>query len=74
MKKYDMDGIYFRIKRNDKYENVCFSDLTDEERVDVCNNKQIEWFIRVTHHLADCLYETGAILDKLGVKLSEDRD
>ena len=53
MKKYDMDGIYFRIKRNDKYENVCFSDLTDEERVEVCSNKQIEWFIRVTHHLAD---------------------
>ena len=74
MKKYDMDGIYFRIKRNDKYENVCFSDLTDEERVDVCNNKQIEWFIRVTNHLADCLYKAGAILDKLGVKLSEDRN
>lgn len=74
MKKYDMDRIYFRIKRNDKYENVCFSDLTDEERVEVCSNKQIEWFIRVTHHLADCLYEAGAILDKLGVKLSENKD
>ena len=74
MKKYDMDGIYFRIKRNGKYENVCFSDLTDEERVEACSNKQIEWFIRVTNHLANCLYEAGAILDKLGVKLSEDRD
>ena len=74
MKKYDMDRIYFRIKRNGKYENVCFSDLTNEERAVVCSNKQIEWFIRVTHHLADCLYEAGIILDKLGVKLSEDRD
>lgn len=74
MKKYDMDGIYFRIKRNNKYENVCFSDLTNEERAVVCSNKQIEWFIRVAYHLAHCLYEAGAILDKLGVKLSEDRN
>lgn len=26
-----LDGVYFRIKRNDKWENVCFSDLTEED-------------------------------------------
>lgn len=27
----DLDGIYFRVKRNKRWESVCFSDLTDEE-------------------------------------------
>ena len=28
----NLDGCYFRIERNGKYENVCFSDLTEEEQ------------------------------------------
>ena len=28
----NLDGTYFRIKRNDKCENVCFSDMTRDER------------------------------------------
>lgn len=27
----ELDGYYFRVKREDKWENICFSDLTDEE-------------------------------------------
>ena len=27
----NLDGIYFRIKRNNKYESICFSDLTEDE-------------------------------------------
>ena len=32
MKKYDMDGIYFRIKHKNKYENICFLNLKNETR------------------------------------------
>ncbi len=28
----DMDGIYFRVQRDGKWENLCFSDLTSEEQ------------------------------------------
>ena len=27
----DLDGIYFRVKRDDRWQNICFSDMTDEE-------------------------------------------
>lgn len=32
----NLDGIYFRVKREENYENVCFSDLSIEERDKVC--------------------------------------
>jgi len=27
-----LDGVYFRVKRKGKWENVCFSDLTEAEQ------------------------------------------
>ena len=31
-KQYDLDGVYFRVKRGNKWCNRCFSDLTGEEQ------------------------------------------
>ena len=30
--KRDLDGIYFRVKRNGKWDSICYTDMTDEER------------------------------------------
>ena len=30
-KVYDLDGIYFRVKRDGKWQSLCVSDLTPEE-------------------------------------------
>ena len=30
--KYDADGYYYRVFRNNKWTTVCFSDLTEEEQ------------------------------------------
>lgn len=27
----NLDGVYFRVKRNNKFENICFSDMTEDE-------------------------------------------
>ena len=27
----NLDGVYFRVKRDDKWQNICFTDLTNEE-------------------------------------------
>lgn len=62
----NLDGIYFRVKRNDKYENVCFSDLTETEREEVCKERPAEWFKSVAYHLADCLKKIGNELDIVG--------
>lgn len=29
--KRDLDGVYFRTRRDEKWCDICFSDLTDEE-------------------------------------------
>lgn len=40
----DMDGVYFRVKRNGKYSAICWSDLTDEEREQMGDDRPLEWW------------------------------
>ena len=54
-----LDGIYFRIKRNGRYENLCFTDLTEEERERVCENRSTEWLKGLAYHLADVIKILG---------------
>lgn len=39
----DLDGIYFRVKRGQRWESVCFSDLTDEEMDVVLEGHTADW-------------------------------
>ena len=50
-----MDGVYFRMKRDGRYENVCFIDLTKEERERVLENRSAEWLKSLVCHLADTI-------------------
>lgn len=59
----ELDGCYFRVKRDEKWENICFSDLTPEEREKVCDGRSAEWFKSLAYHLADCLKLLGDKLD-----------
>lgn len=59
----NLDGCYFRVERNGKYENVCFSDLTNQERNKVCEGKSVEWLMGLAFHLADRLQAIGEELD-----------
>lgn len=61
--KRNLDDVYFRVKRNGKYENICFSDLTTEEREEVCKGRSAEWFKNLAYHLADRLYLVGEQFD-----------
>lgn len=40
-KKRDLDGVYFRTRRDEKWCDICFSDLTEEERKEVMENRSI---------------------------------
>ena len=59
----NLDGVYFRMERNGKFENVCFSDLTDEEREQVATvqgkERPVSWWKSLAYHLADRLKELG---------------
>lgn len=42
-KKRNLDGVYFRIKRDEKIDNICFSDLMESEQDDVMKDRSEEW-------------------------------
>lgn len=61
--KRDLDGCYFRVERDGKWENICFSDLTELERGKVMAGKGIPWLTSLVEHLADTLHAIGDAFD-----------
>lgn len=64
----NLDGVFFRIKRGNKYTNVCFSDLTAEERKEILDKKctqaeAITWLRSMCEILADTLRNIGDEFD-----------
>lgn len=55
----NLDGCYFRVKRDGQWESICFSDLTDDERCSICDGKDAVWLRSLAYHLADCLKDIG---------------
>lgn len=62
----NLDGAYFRVKRGRKWENICFSDLTNEERDDVTNGRSEGWLRSLAYHLADVIKDIGERFDIRG--------
>lgn len=63
MEKRNLDRIYFRIERNNKFDNVCFSDLTENEMNEVLANKDKEWLISLCKGLGNTIKSIGEQLD-----------
>lgn len=59
----ELDGVYFRIKRDDKWENICFSDLTEEEMYKVLEGRDTEWLKSLCIILGKTLREIGDYFD-----------
>lgn len=55
----NLDGVYFRIGK----ENICFSDLTDEQKTNVMKNKDTEWLKSLCIILGNTIKEIGDQLD-----------
>lgn len=63
----NLDGAYFRIERNGKWESICFTDLTMEERNKVMEkNKDVQWLMSMCNYLADTIREIGDALNIFG--------
>ena len=39
----NLDGVYFRVKRYDKWQNICFTDLTNEETNTILKDRDDSW-------------------------------
>lgn len=61
--KRNLDGVYFRVKRGERFENVCFSDLTPEERDNICRPRTKEWMQKMLYIMADTIAEIGDEFD-----------
>lgn len=58
-----LDGIYLRIKRGEKYEAVCLSDMTKEELEANLPEDKGAWLKGAVIHLALTLHEIGEMCD-----------
>lgn len=59
----NLDGYYFRVKRNDKYENICWSDLTEDEMNMILTGRSEEWLKALCIGLGKTIREIGDQLD-----------
>lgn len=59
----NLDGIYFRVQRDGKWENACFSDLTQEEMERVMKNRDVDWLKSMCIQLGKMIRRIGDELD-----------
>lgn len=62
-----LDGYFFRVNRDDKWENICFSDLTEQEIEENIGEKSAEWWKSLAVGLANVLREIGDEFDIIGM-------
>lgn len=65
-KQRELDGVYFRVERDGKWENICFSDLTDDEQLAVLSYKTIDWLKTMCLRLSDVIRCIGDEFDLVG--------
>ena len=59
----NLDGIYFRVQRDGKWENACFSDLTQEEMERVMENRDVDWLKSIGIQRGKTIRRIGDELD-----------
>lgn len=62
----NLDGCYFRICRNGKWQNICFSDLTKSERELALDGRNTEWVKSLCNILADTIQNIGEEFNLVG--------
>jgi hypothetical protein len=60
----NLDGFFYRVERNGKFVNRCFSDLTDEEQPDFLSRIEKDGYIRMCKELSAILRRIG---DQFGI-------
>lgn len=59
----NLDGVYFRIKRDGSWQSICFSDLTEQEMDDVMEGRTKEWLYNMCKILGQTIKNIGEQLD-----------
>lgn len=64
----NLDGVYFRVKRGDKYESVSFSDLNEDEMRKVLKGKKKDWLFEMCITLGETIYDMGQQLQVVRIE------
>lgn len=59
----NLDGYYFRVERNGKWQNVCFSDLTEAETDEVLKHRSDVWLREMCRGLQKTIRQIGDHFD-----------
>lgn len=62
-KERELDGIYYRVERNGKWYNLCFTDLTPDEQGEMIKKYDVEGLKRMVMLLAKILRDIGDTFD-----------
>ena len=66
MTQRNLDGVYFRIQRDGKWTNVCFSDMIEVEMLEVLEGRNEAWLKNMCIILARTLRKIGDEFDLYG--------
>lgn len=64
----ELCGIYFRVKRDGHYENICFTDMTVDEINEFIGDKPATWWKSVAMRLKDVINEIAEAFDIVNCK------
>lgn len=59
----NLDGVYFRVKRDNEWQDICFSDLTEDERNEMMKGRSVKWLQSLCNILANKLKDIGDQFD-----------
>lgn len=74
MIKRNLDGVYFRIQRDGKWDNICFTDLTEAEMDEVLKNKDKVWVVGLAKILAKTIQNIGYQFDLVSKDSDDEED
>ena len=70
-KNRELDGVYFRVERDGKWQNICFTDLTEEEIGTVVGERPKEWWKSLALILKGVINDIGEQFDIVGGEENE---
>ena len=59
----NLDGVYFRVKTQNGYENICWSDLTEEQMREILNTKDRDYIVELAITIGLSLRAMGDQMD-----------
>lgn len=67
----NLDGCYFRVERDGKWQSICFSDLTEKEQKQMLEGRSEEWLKSLCLYLAHVIKYIG---DEFNIVSQEDEE